>query len=635
MTQLNLLRVRKTLMLFVLLLFIFSLSGNSLMTANELESEPYAITNIIAAGYAQDSQELIVIGKNEESWNGVSRAYFHENILLTLRAIYDNPIEWPGVTIEFEPFPGEPPVPEDHLPVYNFGKTDDTHHGNVTFEADRLLKAYSLGVDNVTVDEMSSNVDCYVSVLKKHVELQKLNYQAGPTDPQRFWLTPEVTIKMTPEKDAIEIIESRMLLQWEYIPANSPNTTPNASASADHFVDCFNNNYDQFAAEQSALGNDSLYELEILGEIAIIADWIKENSLDTYSEKLQGIHYPWLDLYAKYFVPFESTVDSTPAITVSEEYTIGDTVFTQSIFGGVTLNPILSVVNNSNAKDLVSKALAARPSPLHQEWLLNEPRCNSSSRILDVNSFERVPACSVIVEKGSIEHIIDGYFATLDGWKLQTNNQSHPPIEFEGVLALAGANNIEHSVSKEIILQNNLDSSVQFARGLVQPIMLSLDWQIASPNDPNSNSVDFLHIKLYDKNGDLIANLETVSNAHPEKLTWIRRNYDVSDVLAPYLGGKITVAFEASNNGNNPTYFVIDNVLLDTIVPPFDSISVGDISFVYIPMVTSQDQLTQSFEQRPFLHIEARTPTISSSQLNKWPLSTTSGSRIKFTIQHE
>lgn len=538
---------------------------------SQLQNNPLTMTKVIGAGYNNATQELIVVGADSELWNGVSYGYINENLLITLRAIYDDPIEWPGVTIEFAPWPGEPNVPEGHLPVYNFGNTDDTRHGYITFEADRLLKSYSLGKDNITETTVTSNVDCYMSVLDKLAELQEMDYQSDPVDPQRFFFTPRATIEITPDGEAITFTESHMVLDWAYIPEDSENTTANATTAAQYFVDCFNDNYELFAAEQYDKGNSTLYELAILGEIAVLADWIASNELDSYYGKLPGIHFPWLAFYTPAVIeppaPPESTVDSTPAITVSTEYdTPGGTVI-QSIYGGVTMQPDLTNTLSDSADALFNTATASRPHPDVNEWQLQP--CPGSYNITAQDKVQRVGCNLAQSHKPSHTLTINNTFSdSSTAWEMLSSNPEILPSVIDNVLQLGRTNNVEHQVRQKTILPKS-SLHLHYGGGVNQPLLLTFDWAMG-PYDTRTFNTDFLYIRLYDSNGNLITTVDTISNTSSPKNQWDRKSFDLSATLAPYFGQEIWLSIEATTDAQNPTVFAVDNVFFDT-APTFNA----------------------------------------------------------------
>jgi hypothetical protein len=566
-----------------------------------------AFTSIGAAGYNDSTHELIIVGQSDGSWPGVDRPYLHENLLLTLRAAYDNPVEWPGVTIEFEP----QPLP-GHLPVYYFGQTEDTHHGQVTFEADRLLKSYSLGKDNVTGQEMTSSVPCYMSVLDKLVELQQQNYQSGPVAPQRFFFEPDMILEVTPDGTGVIIAQSKMVLKWAYIPPGTPNRTQNATDAADYFVDCFNSNYDTFAAEQATQGNTALYELRVLGEIAALAKWIQDRDLDSLDGKLDGIHYPWLSAYANVAVVPTTTISATPAITVSKTFTIGPTIITQSLYGGVDMGPPNTYQTNPNAGQPAAQALAARP-PSATEWSLS---CPLGIRTTD-DIFPLDLTCGAHAHLMSKEVIRDNLFNENPPGQWQENS----PFEIVtgGQAILGGYNNAAEKLKQQNVLPSASTSEELMAASATPLIVLTFDWGVG-PVDPNPVSVDFLYVRLRRANGTLINTVHTISNRSTPVGIWQTASFDVSTILQPYLGQSVELSFESQTNGSGITTFYLDNVFLDTNLQPKGAPHLDQV--VYLPLVlknagtAAMTTSTQLRQKRPtqYLSVPSRLPLLQQTE---------------------
>lgn len=614
-----------------LLLNLTDTPSGAIASAQE-NSVPLKTNRITAAGYAPATKELIIISEFDNSWIGVDRQYVNENLLLTLRAAYNNPIEWPGVTIEFEP----QPLP-GHLPVYYFGQTDDTHHGQVTFEADRLLKAYSLGRDNVANEEMTSNVSCYISVLDKMAELQQQNYQFAQVDPQRFWFEPDMTLDVTVDGTAVTFTQSKMFLQWAYIPPDTPNRTSNASAAAQHFVDCFNNNYDAFAAEQAAGGNTALYELRILGEIAALTKWIQDKNLDSINGKLDGIHYPWLTAYANHSVVATTTITATPAITVSTSFPVPGGTVTQSIYGGVDMGGRENTYNpNANADQSYVEAVATRPEGA-DEWPIN----GCLALFLPQSPNVPVDCTRLAFVTNTSDPIVEGGLMDDDDRdKWVENSPFVDGIISGGVAAFGGGHNVSESLSQEKIIQSTLPA------GIEPLIVLTFDYAFVT-NDTSSTPVDVLNVRLRDKNDALISTVFTISNLSSESQSqWHRESIDLTDILKPYTNtisttlqavpstvleaGPVKLSIESQTNNSGLTIFNLDNIFLDSnLLSVKQTTQPPDGEFnVYLPVVLNNVATTTMSQNTLF---EVGTSPVSAGT----PKMDEAGSKIRLTWTQE
>src|SRR6185503_19174586 len=110
---------------------------------------------ITGATYDPTSGRLILIGDKTTTLPPMKPEYLAEAI----RVVYSDRKGDPGMTID--PDPKDP-----HGPVMNvifFGNTENTHLGSVMFEADRVMKGYSVGNDNLTKQPVASSIPGYLS----------------------------------------------------------------------------------------------------------------------------------------------------------------------------------------------------------------------------------------------------------------------------------------------------------------------------------------------------------------------------------------------------------------------------------------------------------------------------------------
>jgi RHS repeat-associated protein len=276
---------------------------------------------IKGAMYDEKSGRLILIGNRRASALPPMRA---EYLGAALRAVYgDNPHE-PGMTID--PDPQDPHASLMH--VLFFGGTENTRLGWVMFEADRLMKGYSIGRDNVTRAAVQSRVPGYRSVTSM-----------GLADPQpdrglwsRFWLIPEpVTARVSGDGRAIELDPIRMRVKTETMRW-AGNQLVSAGGikdvHAENFARHFTEHYADYEKESAIYS-----ELRQVTAAVALAKWMKESEipLDRNLAGLMRKPYP--------------TPSRTPAAyseeskTTSRGYSIETLrVFT---FGGVEMAPAI------------------------------------------------------------------------------------------------------------------------------------------------------------------------------------------------------------------------------------------------------------------------------------------------------
>ena len=135
--------------------------------------------------------------------------------------------------VSLDPRPEDPHGPE--MLVRHSPETAASYAGWILFEADRVMKAYGLGVDNVSRQPIASRVPGYQSMLA-----------LGFTDPaqhqqttwERFWIRPAAVTRRTSDTQRLTLVDvplevktQRMVLaQGKLVPA--PDPTPSSPGKA-------------------------------------------------------------------------------------------------------------------------------------------------------------------------------------------------------------------------------------------------------------------------------------------------------------------------------------------------------------------------------------------------------------------
>ncbi len=296
--------------------------------------------NISGATFDPATNELIIIGRNSNNLPSMSFNYLQENLAVAMRAVHGEP-EYPAVTIGTTPSPD----PSVQLVEY-FGNITDTHFGYVFFEADRLLKSYSMGRDNLNpTAPFTSSVPGYISFFDRYMALE----DTTPTPvSQRFWFSPTLNLETIPGNPyGFVFSNTKVNLNWAYIQGSS--TSAKAEQAANDFVNHFNAHYDEFAAEQAARGNQTFYELVQLFKLFGVAHW---TSIDSVQLNISGLNGPWLSDYP---VASVTTPDTTPTVSRTDEFFTGGFTYTIVISGGVTVEDP-NINPNINAMALVDEA---------------------------------------------------------------------------------------------------------------------------------------------------------------------------------------------------------------------------------------------------------------------------------------
>lgn len=267
-----------------------------------------------------------------------------DDVVTIFRSVYEQGTS-PWVTID--------PNPEDprgsFMVVRHSPGTENTYVGWVLFEADRVMKAYSLGKDNVTNESVKSGVPNYRNLLNPNFSSDANN---GESNWERFWIVPaSVERNQTQDKkltlldvplqvmtQPMELVDGKLEEAGEEFSCPNNNEIENSTASegARAFTCWFTDNYGAIAQETKAKPpTESKIELPVhfyreLQRIALISA-IAETLRD------QNVPFPtWMQKYQVKSVPVTST---TPAIVAESSQTTNRGTLTRSIYGGVGLSP--------------------------------------------------------------------------------------------------------------------------------------------------------------------------------------------------------------------------------------------------------------------------------------------------------
>lgn len=299
-----------------------------------LASQFAALTEISGAVYNEDKGYITLIGDVKEGLPPLEL----DDFITALRIIYLG--ESPAVSID--------PVPDENqvMKVTYFGEIEDTHLGWVLFEADRILKIYSMGADNQTREPVVSKVPGYLSELGLSAPVQS----GADADPiwHRIWLEPAAdeagSVQISHDRRAILFGQAKMIVKTEYIAdENNPDQDKKGSdPAAEKFVAHFNANYEKFAQEQKVL-----YHLAMIQRYLIIARWLKDERIP--------IDQAWLE----YPVAKVKTDAETPRIEASQ--VVGNIIY--YLEGGVDLSRDNEYEIDSPAADELEKTVAGAPQP--------------------------------------------------------------------------------------------------------------------------------------------------------------------------------------------------------------------------------------------------------------------------------
>jgi len=266
-----------------------------------------------------------------------------EYLAAALRAVNLPSDHEPGMTID--PLPENPRGPV--MLVRFFGNTDNTRLGWVMFEADRLMKRYSVGADNVTRQTVDSRVPEYRSV----TDMRLADAGRGPELWSRFWLLPEpLTARVSSDGRTITFDPVRLRVKTETMVWQGGHLVL-AGGVKDHHAEAFaawlTRHYDEVAAEQPVFA-----ELKLVTQAVALAKWLKA----------QGVPVDWNLINTVLAEPYP-TPKQTPSASLAKTRTERDGRMIRSIsvasIGGVEMKPTVNTTRDASLDGLQASLRAA------------------------------------------------------------------------------------------------------------------------------------------------------------------------------------------------------------------------------------------------------------------------------------
>ena len=253
-----------------------------------------------------------------------------DDVVTVFRSVY---LHGEGPTVTIDPHPQDP---HGSVMVIQHGKaTANTYVGWVLFQADRLMKSYSLGKDNETEQDVSSNVPGYSDVL------DTVFFGGGKTQRkdgnwERFWIVPAQTRQFSGAKNSFTLIDvplkiNTQSMKWQQgklVDDTGAKSSPGALA----FSQWFTLNYDPIAQEQMLMPPP---ESGMTEPVPVFAELRRVALITAIAEKLrdQGVPLPfWMRDHEVRQLPME---EFTAALEVPKQ----GQGFIARIYGGVNLSP--------------------------------------------------------------------------------------------------------------------------------------------------------------------------------------------------------------------------------------------------------------------------------------------------------
>ncbi len=255
-----------------------------------------------------------------------------EDVAAAFKTVFGDYDTEPGVTID--PDPKNPKA--DQMFVRFFGGMENTYFGYQLFESDRLMKALSLGKDNISKQPVKANIDGYYNMVDLGFSNLGGSYRQELWS--RFWLVPEkVIVRVSDDKKSITFPDTRIRVKTETMRWQGGQLVPakgERDDKAEYFAAHFTRYYDDYAKEFPVFR-----DLKTLANLGGLAKWLKEAAVN--------VDVGWLKAYENAY----ATPTKTPSLTVSGSQGYREI----SVFGGTDLT-----VQNYYVKDDGSAAKSSR-----------------------------------------------------------------------------------------------------------------------------------------------------------------------------------------------------------------------------------------------------------------------------------
>jgi RHS repeat-associated protein len=285
---------------------------------------------IVGVAYDQKTNQLILIGNRNINLPAMKPEY----LAAAIRVVYSESKHEPGMTID--PHPQDP-----HGPIMNvifFGSTENTRLGWVMFEADRVMKGYSVGNDNISKQPVVSSVPGYQSV--GAMSLQNGNHNSGLWS--RFWLVPQPVIaKLSDDGNTILFEPIKMQVKTETMRWDGGKLVSAGGikdAEAETFASHFTQQYEDFARE-----NPIYTELKHVTQAVALAQWMRQKDLPVewnYIRHFAGQPYQTPTTTPSAFADYFETINTGLRKTTLKIHS----------FGGVEMSPQIRAQRDREAE---------------------------------------------------------------------------------------------------------------------------------------------------------------------------------------------------------------------------------------------------------------------------------------------
>lgn len=305
-------------------------------------------------GVALDDNGRIILIASDSS---VARlpAMHLDDVVTVFRSVYEHS-ESPLVSID--PNPENPKGPT--LLIRHGTATSGTYVGWVLFEADRVMKTYSLGKDNITGNIVRSRIPGYKSIVDGAMH----GLTPGKEVWERFWIVPSQRVETSaPDSGNLTLLDVSLQVNTQVMVLKGGQLTPAAnehpSPDASSFAAWFTRNY-------SSLENEVIAKLPSghgrpFGQVSVFAELRRVALLTAVAEKARddGVPLPsWIRSHKVTPFPMPTT---TPRLAI-EKRLDGKIL---SVAGGVSLvTPPAAVVRKAlpDVQKMIREVATALPA---------------------------------------------------------------------------------------------------------------------------------------------------------------------------------------------------------------------------------------------------------------------------------
>lgn len=312
-----------------------------------------AITGLgaVRGVFVDDNNNLVLLGEDDSAVNLPPLRL--DDLVTVFRSVYLN---GEGPTVTIDPNPDDPE--KAAMIIRHSAATENTYVGWVLYQADRIMKTFAQGVDNITEKDVVTSIPGYADVLN--------TVYFGSGDPlgrqkegvwERFWIIPAEARRFSGSRRKLTLMDiplrvKTQKMKWEkgkLVDDVTGQSSPGAIAFSGWFTDHFN----AIAAEQFLPPPP---DMGASAPVPVFAELQRIALMTAIAEKLRddGVPMPfWMRDYEVGRVSFEHV---TPGLEVTKRRQNGTVIETARLFGGVNLSPESKTVKTYTSATDVERA---------------------------------------------------------------------------------------------------------------------------------------------------------------------------------------------------------------------------------------------------------------------------------------